>query len=204
MRDMSSAEDDDTDARLLVAIAAGAEQAFVDLYRRRHADIFRFALAMAKSRAFAEDATQEVFLNVLEHAERFDATKGSARGWLLGCARHVVVDRLRLERRWTDAVPEQVVASQHDERLFVEQRIERLHAALAELPVEYREAVVLCDLAELSYADAAIALGCPLGTVRSRLHRGRALLTSWLGEHAEREAGRVVAAVVPSGEGVCT
>lgn len=200
---MSSVEDDRADARLLAGIAAGAEQAFVDLYRRRHADVFRFALAMAKSRAFAEDATQEVFLNVLEHAARFDATKGSARGWLLGCARHVVVDRLRLERRWTDALPEQVVTCQHDERLFVEQRIERLHAALAALPVEYREAVVLCDLAELSYVDAAAALGCPLGTVRSRLHRGRALLASWFGEHAEREGVSAVAAAVPRGE-VCT
>ena len=51
-----------------------------------------------------------------------------------------------------------------------------LRRALLELPVRYREAIVLCDLQELSYADAADALGCAVGTVRSRLHRGRALL----------------------------
>lgn len=200
---MTFTDDDGTDARLLAAIAAGSEQAFVDLYRRRHADVYRFALAMARSRAFAEDATQEVFLNVLEHAARFDPSRGGARGWLLGCARHVVVDRLRLERRWTDAIPEQVEPCQQDERLFAEQRIERLHAALAELPVEYRETVVLCDLAELSYADAALALGCALGTVRSRLHRGRALLGTWLGERAAGEEREAVPAALPAG-GVCT
>lgn len=203
MRKMSLAEDDATVARLLREIAGGSEQAFVDLYRRCHADVYRFALAMAKSRGFAEDATQEVFVNVLEHAARFDPRKGSARGWLLGCARHVVVDRLRLERRWTDALPEQAEPCQQDERVFTEQRIERLHAALAELPVEYREAVVLCDLAELSYAEAAVALGCPLGTVRSRLHRGRALLGAWLGERAERDEAQAEAAGLPAGE-VCT
>ena len=57
---------------------------------------------MAKSRSFAQDVTQEVFLNVLENARRFDSAKGSVRAWLFGCARYVTLDRLRLERRWTD------------------------------------------------------------------------------------------------------
>jgi RNA polymerase sigma-70 factor (ECF subfamily) len=199
---MTPTEDDGTDARLLAQIAAGSEDAFVDLYRRRHGDVYRFALAMARSRAFAEDATQEVFLNVLEHAGRFDAAKGSARGWLLGCARHVIVDRLRFERRWTDSVPELAEACPQEERLFAEQRVERLHAVLAELPVEYREAIALCDLAELSYADTALALGCPVGTVRSRLHRGRALLAACLGERAAG-AESAVASPLPV-TGVCT
>ena len=54
--------------------------------------------------------------------------------------------------------------------------IDALRQAVLTLPVRYREAVVLCDLQEMSYADAAVALGCAVGTVRSRLHRGRALL----------------------------
>jgi RNA polymerase sigma-70 factor (ECF subfamily) len=200
---MKPTVDDGTDAVLLAEVAAGSEDAFVALYRRRHGDVYRFALAMAKSRVFAEDATQEVFLNVLEHAVRFDAAKGSARGWLLGCARHVVVDRLRLERRWTDGVPEQAEACPQEERLFAEQRIERLHAALAELPVEYREAIALCDLAELSYADTALALGCPVGTVRSRLHRGRALLAACLGEPTTGPEPAAASSPLPA-TGVCT
>jgi RNA polymerase sigma-70 factor (ECF subfamily) len=174
--------DERIDIRLLAEIAAGDERAFVELYRRRHQDVYRFAFAMARSRSFAQDVMQEVFLNVLENASRFDAAKGSVRGWLFGCARYVTLDRLRLERRWTDDMPPDGVAVDGDERLLTDQRVERLHAAIARLPVEYREALVLCELQELSYAETAAALGCPIGTVRSRLHRGRALLTAMLDE----------------------
>jgi RNA polymerase sigma-70 factor (ECF subfamily) len=121
-------------------------------------------------------------LNVLENAGRFDAAKGSVRAWLFGCARYVTLDRLRLERRWTDDMPPDGVVVDHDERLLADQRVERLHAAIARLPFEYREALVLCELQELSYAETAAVLGCPVGTVRSRLHRGRALLAAMLEE----------------------
>jgi RNA polymerase sigma-70 factor (ECF subfamily) len=174
--------DERIDVRLLAEIVAGDEQAFVELYRRRHQDVYRFVFAMARSRSFAEDVLQEVFLNVLENASRFDVAKGSVRAWLFGCARYVTLDRFRLERRWTDDMPADCVAVDGDERLFADQRIERLHAAIARLPVEYREALVLCELQELSYAETAAVLGCPVGTVRSRLHRGRALLAAMLDE----------------------
>ena len=137
--------------------------------------------------------------------DRFDAAKGSVRAWLFGCARYVVLDRLRLERRWTGDVPDEVADIDADERLQTDQRIERLHAVLATLSPEYREALVLCELEELSYAEAALVLECPIGTVRSRLHRGRALLAAKL----EQERGVVVevaapvAAPLPAGE-VCS
>jgi RNA polymerase sigma-70 factor (ECF subfamily) len=181
---------DDFDARLLADIAAGVEQSFVELYRRRHNDVYRFAFAMAKSRSFAQDVTQEVFLNVLENAPRFDSRKGTVRAWLFGCARYVTLDRLRLERRWTDDMPADLAALDSDERLLADQRVERLHAAIARLPVEYREALVLAELQELTYAETAAVLDCPLGTVRSRLHRGRVLLATMLGE-GEQPAGGV-------------
>jgi RNA polymerase sigma-70 factor, ECF subfamily len=195
MAETDSLTDDRVDVRLLAEIVAGGEQAFVELYRRRHHDVYRFAFAMAKSRSFAQDVTQEVFLNVLENASRFDSAKGSVRGWLFGCARYVTVDRLRVERRWTDDMPPDGVVLDGDERLFTDQRIEKLHAAIARLPVEYREALVLCELQELSYAETAAVLGCPVGTVRSRLHRGRALLTAMLdeGERPGEEAESKVA-----------
>jgi RNA polymerase sigma-70 factor (ECF subfamily) len=189
MHDTHADIDEPTDGELLGRIAAGSEQAFVDLYRRRQRDVHRFAFAMARSRSFAQDATQEVFLNVLENANRFDPAKGSVRAWLYGCARHVVLDRLRLERRWTDAMPPEEADFDHDERLLADQRIERLHAALVRLPLEYREAIVLAELEELSYAEVAAVLRCPLGTVRSRLHRGRVLLAAMLEERSERVEG---------------
>jgi len=182
MRDALTNTDDGTDAALLAQAAAGAESAFVELYRRRRDDVYRFALAMAKSRSFAQDVTQEVFLNVWENAARFDPAKGTARAWLLGCARYVVLDRLRDERRWTDDVPEGVAACEGEQLVLAQQRLVRLQAAIAALPVEFREALVLYELQELSYAECAAALDCPIGTVRSRLHRARALLSEMLRE----------------------
>jgi len=173
MTDADSQAEDRRDAALLLAVAAGDEQAFVDLYARRQADVFRFAFALARSRAAAQDATQEVFLNVLQNAARFNAAKGSARGWLFGCARYVILDRLRLERRWTDAVPEVAVEPEGEAKLLMEQRVSRLHAALARVPLEYREVLVFCDLQEWSYAATAAVLECPIGTVRSRIFRAR-------------------------------
>ena len=201
----TESSDESIDTSLLAEIAAGDEQAFIELFRRQQHEVFRFAFAMAKSRSFAQDVTQEVFLNVLENAGRFDAAKGTARAWLFGCARYVTLDRLRLERRWTDEMPPEDLALDSDERLLADQRVERLHAAIARLPVEYREALVLCELHELSYADTAAVLGCPVGTVRSRLHRGRALLAAMLdeGEQAIAEAKPKVAASLQAGE-VCS
>jgi RNA polymerase sigma-70 factor (ECF subfamily) len=197
--------DEGIDTQLLAKIAAGDEQAFIELYRRRHQDVYRFAFAMAKSRSFAQDVTQEVFLNVLENANRFDAAKGTVRAWLFGCARYVTLDRLRLERRWTDEMPPEGIALDSDERLHADQRVERLHAAIARLPVEYREALVLCELHELSYAETAAVLGCPVGTVRSRLHRGRALLAAMLdeGERTVAEGEPKAAGPLQTGE-VCS
>jgi RNA polymerase sigma-70 factor (ECF subfamily) len=191
MDETDPTSDDRIDVRLLAEIAAGVEDAFVELYRRRHNDVYRFAFAMAKSRSFAQDVTQEVFLNVLQNASRFDSAKGSVRAWLFGCARYVTLDRLRLERRWTDDMPVDLTALDSDERLLADQRVERLHAAIARLPVEYREALVLFELQELTYAETAAVLDCPVGTVRSRLHRGRALLAAMLeeSEQARADAG---------------
>ena len=198
---------DDTDASadeaLLGQVAAGAKQAFVALYRRRSDDVYRFAYAMAKSRSVAQDVTQEVFLNVLENAARFDVRKGSVRAWLFGCARHVILDRLRLESRWTSELAEGAAEGatdcRNEEQMLAEQRIGRLHAAIAELPVEYRVALVLCELQELSYAETATVLDCPIGTVRSRLHRARALLAAALGP---TEAGAAAARLLETSE-VC-
>jgi RNA polymerase sigma-70 factor (ECF subfamily) len=189
MAENDRAESDRTDARLLAEIVAGVEQAFVELYRRRHDDVYRFAFAMAKSRSFAQDVTQEVFLNVLENAGRFDGAKGSVRAWLFGCARYLTLDRLRLERRWTDDLPADLTAQDSDERLLADQRAVRLHAAIARLPVEFREALVLFELQELTYAETAAVLDCPVGTVRSRLHRGRVLLAAMLAEGEQGSAG---------------
>jgi RNA polymerase sigma-70 factor, ECF subfamily len=184
---MNSTEDepDSIDNALIRRIALGDEDAFVTLYRRRQRDVYRFAFAMTKSVSVAQDVTQDVFLEVLETSAGFDSAKGSGRAWLLGCARHAVLDRLRRDRRWSAAaeLPDAATAPRSNEdEVLGEQRLRKLHAAIVTLPIEYREALVLCELAELSYADAAVALACPIGTIRSRLHRAKALLAARLAD----------------------
>jgi RNA polymerase sigma-70 factor (ECF subfamily) len=193
MHDDPPTADPTSDSALLAQVAAGSEAAFVAVYRRHRDDVYRFAYAMGKSTSAAQDVTQEVFLNVLENAARFDPAKGTARAWLLGCARHVILDRLRVERRWTaaDEAPEESVPCANEERVLAEQRLDRLHTAIAALPVEYREALVLCELQELTYAECAAVLECPIGTVRSRLHRARVMLATAL-------AAEVAAPVPPT------
>lgn len=185
-----------TDAELVRRTAAGEADAFETLYQRRQGEVFRFALHMTASRSVAEDVAQETFLAVMRDAGRYDPARATVSAWLCGIARNHVRRRLERDRRLWPAAPESdeawdesletATVVETDDPLATLARAERVEAvreAILALPVRYREAVVLCDLEELSYADAAAALGCALGTVRSRLHRGRSLL-------AERLLGR--------------
>lgn len=176
------------DDRLLTLVARGDAEAFALLFRRRHGDVYRFALHMTASPSIADDVTQETFLSVMRDAARYDAARATVAAWLCGIARNHVRRRLDRDRRLRPfAEPEEDDdAHAHDKLVAIDQdplgdltraeRIEQLRRAVLTLPLAYREALVLCDLQELSYVDAASALGCALGTVRSRLHRGRALL----------------------------
>ena len=131
--------------------------------------------------------TQDVFLAVMRDVSRFEPGRASVAAWLCGIARNHA--RRKLDREWrTVPLPEhsEVIggapAVQPDPvgDLSSAQQLERLRRAVLSLPIRYREVVVLCDLQELSYADAAVALECAVGTVRSRLHRARALLAAKL------------------------
>lgn len=166
---------------------AGDEAAFTALYRRRSAGIYRFAMQMSGSEAIAEDVTQEVFLALMSDATRFDSTRGSLSSYLYGIARNHVLRRLERDRPFVQIVDqgEEGEASHAElwvaddnphEHLARNEMIGRLRQAVLALPEHYREVVVLCDLNEMSYVEAAHALGCAVGTVRSRLHRARSLL----------------------------
>jgi RNA polymerase sigma-70 factor (ECF subfamily) len=174
----------ETDDELLLRIRSGDEQAFLSLYRRRQAPLYRFALHMSSSVAVAEDVTQDVFLSVLREDCGYDPERGTLSGYLFGIARKLIlrqVERGRatvaLETDGDEAtLPELAVEDDPLLDLTHREGIEALRRAVRALPRRYREVVVLCDLEEVDYADAAIALGCPIGTVRSRLHRARSLL----------------------------
>ena len=179
----------ETDEQLLIRIHSGDEQAFVSLYRRRQAAIFRFALHMSGSDATAEDITQEVFLALIRDRCGFDPERGSLSGYLFGIARKLVLRHLErgrldvaLEADEDVAIPELAVNDDPLIDLTHREGLDALRRAVLALPRRYREVVVLCDLEEMDYADAALALGCPIGTVRSRLHRARALLLDKLNQ----------------------
>lgn len=174
------------DTALLAAIAKGDGQALVALFRRRRREVYRFALHMSGLEATAEDVTQEVFLTVMREAGSYDESRGAAVAWLHGIARNLVRRRLERERflqPLTEVAgglePSDPLADPLQDLARAE-RIGMLRRAVMSLPVRYREVVVLCDLQELSYADAAAALDCAVGTVRSRLSRARALLAAKL------------------------
>src|SRR6185295_809070 len=146
------------DDELIARIAGGDREAFALLYRRYRTDVYRFAAHVSGSPAVADDVVQDVFVAVIEGASGYRANRSGVLPWLLGIARNHV-------RRWRCQRPVQPLPGDETQA-----------ARDLEVPVRYREIIVLCDLQELSYADAAEALGCAVGTVRSRLHRGRALL----------------------------
>jgi len=173
------------DSELLRLMLTGDEQALVVLYRRRQAAIYRFAYQMSGSVALAEDVTQEVFLFLMRDGRLFDPSRGALSSFLLGVARNYVLRRLRgdhlLSPLSEDPESEEHVndASPLDDLTRTES-IELVRKAVLSLPERYREVVVLCELQEMSYAQAAEVLECSIGTVRSRLHRARALLLNKL------------------------
>ena len=186
---------DDATLELLRRSGEGDEEAFVALYRQFQGGIYRFAWRMTGSREAAEDATQETFLAVARGASGYQPARGPFRAYLFGIARNVVARRLERERTFAP-LPEDVAAvSDPAADLDRRRAIECVRQAVLALPTHYREVVVLCELQGLSYEEVAAAVGCPVGTVRSRLHRARALLGEKLRPGAAPEWSAVRGAV---------
>jgi RNA polymerase sigma-70 factor (ECF subfamily) len=178
-----------SDEVLLDRMRDGDEEAFASLYRRRHPDIYKFVFGMSNSRNITEDVTQEVFINLIRHADRFDPSRGSVRSFLYGVARNCLLQHFERERPYVpyeEKIPENGFSTLQNALrpetnnpladLTTAEMVDELRKAVLALPLKYREAVVLCDLQEMDYVQAAAVIGCPIGTVRSRLHRGRDLL----------------------------
>src|SRR5919197_5790465 len=189
-----SASQQQSDAELLRLMLAGDEEAFTALYRRRQGGVYRFALRMSGSEALAEDVVQETFMVLMRDGRNFDPARGSLAAYLYGIARNHVLRAFERERAHVpfDEGADESLEAPHENLvarpdplgdLTRGEMVERLRLAVLALPTHYREALVLCELEEMSYAEAAAALSCAIGTVRSRLHRARAML-------AEKMRGR--------------
>jgi len=190
---------DASDNLLLTLALAGKEDAFLALYRRWQAAIYRFALRVSGSEPIAEDVTQEVFMSIVKSGCGFDAARGSFSSYLYGIARNRVFTRINRERVFTP-IPEDLDEEAADFQrswgvapdplgyLTHQESLDALHRAIGALPLRYREVVVLCELQELGYVEAAQVIGCPEGTVRSRLHRARSLLLERLRPKPKEDA----------------
>lgn len=171
---------DAPDAVLVLRLAAGDRPALDPLYRRHKGIVYRFALLWTGSPAAAADVTQDVFLHLLTRAADFDAARGALPTWLLGIARNFA--RRRTPATEVSSVDDDVPdgAPTPDERLAGRQGLDLLRQAIAALPPHYRDVLILAELAERSYAEAALICGCELNTVRSRLARARSILAQRL------------------------
>lgn len=147
--------------------------------------VFRLALWLLGNRADAEDVVQETFAQALQSFHRFEPGT-NARAWLYTIMRHIHANRRRAARRapifsgGEDDLDRIVAVEQTPQHLTAREILD----ALAELPDGYQEVVLLSDVEELSYKEIAGVLDIPMGTVMSRLHRGRRLLRAALASYA--------------------
>jgi RNA polymerase sigma-70 factor (ECF subfamily) len=184
------------DLLLLERMRRGDEDAFAAIYAAHHPPIYRYALQMCGAAA-ADDVVQETFMALLRQPNRYEADRGPFVNYLFGIARHHVIKRIASSPSEV-SIDEDGAAAEGAfsmpaltplEDLSRAETVDAVRAAIRSLPAPYREVVVLCDLEELDYAAAAALIACPLGTVRSRLHRARALLASKLASMQPMAAG---------------
>ncbi|TWG94142.1 RNA polymerase sigma-29 (SigE) subunit [Nocardioides sp. J9] len=155
-----------------------------------HSDrVYRLALRLTGNRHDAEDLTQEVFVRVFRSLHTY--RPGTFEGWLHRITTNLFLDQARRKQRIRfDALSDEraarlASASPAPELAYADQTFDDdVEAALAALPPDFRAAVVLCDIEGLSYEEIAEILGAKLGTVRSRIHRGRSLLRKALAHRA--------------------
>jgi RNA polymerase sigma-70 factor, ECF subfamily len=182
---MTERLEDRSEAELLQLAIAGNESAFLLLYERLKMPLFRYAFHMTNSQAAAEEILQEVLIFLLKSGRRYKSEQGDLSGFAFGITRNFVrrwkkrerrseelpgdeeLNRVAGTRSGRDDLPDKVIRGQ---------RIEKVRAAIRSLPDRYRQVIILCDLCELTYTDAASRLECPVGTIRSRLNRAHSLL----------------------------
>jgi RNA polymerase sigma-70 factor (ECF subfamily) len=190
--------DPQPELRLLARMQQGDEAAFVALYRRHKDAVYRLALLYAGSPSGAADATQETFMHFMSHPQQFDPARGTIAAWLCGVARNFARKQFAGREDSTDPADLSDDASpyaehiDHDtplDQILRSEAAEQVRRALAQVAPHYRDVLILCELSELSYAEAAQLCGIDIGTVRSRLSRARAQLAQRLARYSASGRG---------------
>lgn len=175
---------DTTDAELVAKCRDGDREAWEMIVRHRHARIYNLAYRFTARADEAEDLTQEVFLKVYRTLHLYRPESGSLETWVVRVARNHFIDHYRkfktertrtgpLEDHHEVAARPSVRIETPGEVLERKETADRVHRLLAHLPEEQREAVILRDLEELTYEEISDLLDVPIGTVKSRINRGR-------------------------------
>ncbi|CAN5717341.1 hypothetical protein BH24ACT26_BH24ACT26_21220 [soil metagenome] len=173
------------DPQLVAAARAGDLDAFSQLVRRYQGHVWRLSFQLLRNETVADDVTQDAFVRAYRFLPRY---RGEAKfsTWLFTITRNCALDEIRRadrRRRLSDQIgAERPQPTDHNVRLEVAE-------ALADLPMELREPIVLIDMFGTSYNEVATMLGVPVGTVKSRVHRGRELLVDALIPHREEQTG---------------
>jgi RNA polymerase sigma-70 factor, ECF subfamily len=165
--------------RWLTALANGDSSALGGIYELYGERIFRYTYRMLGNRSDAEDATAETFLRVLRRSSELRAD-GAFRTWIFRIARNLCIDKLRQHKLLELPADAQYGGSEERSALRV-----TVQQALADLPIEYRDPLVLCDLEDMPAREAAEILQISVPALKSRLYRGRRALRDKLGGAVE-------------------
>jgi RNA polymerase sigma-70 factor (ECF subfamily) len=177
---LANPQRDAEEAELLRAVARGDETAFAKVYDRYGPILLGLMLRILRSRPEAEDVLQEVFLQVWQQARSFDPARGRAFTWLVTLARSRAIDRLRAsdsreraaQRSAEEAPPATEARTWAEDEAIRAERAEAVRGALAELPEEQRQVLVLAYLEGMTQTEIAAAKNQPLGTVKTRTRTG--------------------------------
>jgi RNA polymerase sigma-70 factor (ECF subfamily) len=167
-------------------LAAGDRQALDLIYRAEAAEVYRFAVAMSGNPAWAADAVQDAFVQLAEKPRGYDSNQGPLRAYLCGIARYKLLARWRQSSPFATLEEEDEAAhdvpATHSPEVEVSrsQHTAALWREIARLPWVFREAVVLVDIQERTYTEAAQIAGVEVNTLRTRLHRARKRLAEAL------------------------
>jgi RNA polymerase sigma-70 factor, ECF subfamily len=171
---------------LVAAARAGELRAFEELVRRYQADVWRLCFHLLHDETLSDDVTQDVFVRLYRFLPSFRLDSKFST-WVLSIARNSAMDELRRlarRKRLAQRIEAHTIQRTLDETVRVE-----IREAVAELPIELREPLVLIDMFGLPYRETARVMRAPVGTIKSRVHRARELLAQKLTPKTEEDAG---------------
>lgn len=202
-----------SDANLMQRVRQGNEEAFADLVDRYKNPLVNYLTHLVRSRERAEEVAQDAFVRLYRNASKYREQERLGP-YLFRIATNLVVTEMRREKRWSLLLPRlhastNQTAPSPDSGLLVDEIQRKVNTALERLPLKYRAPIVLADIEEWSYDEIARALDCRVGTVKSRIFRGRELLRRqlapwWIGDRNERHRADETAARPAAHERVAT